>query len=125
MDNPTSPHLQIYRIQLTSALSILHRLSGVFSFGGIILIILWLHFAACGKESLAYFIQMLDLKIFKFLLWAIMTSWFFHSINGVRYLVWSLAKGINITNVNKTGFLVIASTVIFSFFISWRLFSGG
>ena len=50
-DRPLSPHLQIYRWQLTSVLSILHRATGVALSGGAILLVWWLVAAATGPEA--------------------------------------------------------------------------
>ena len=48
---PLSPHLQIYQPQLTSLMSILHRLSGVFLSLGSVVLAYWLIAAASGAES--------------------------------------------------------------------------
>ena len=50
-DRPLSPHLQIYRWQLTSVLSILHRAAGIALSAGAILLVWWLVAAATGPET--------------------------------------------------------------------------
>ena len=53
-DRPLSPHLQVYRLQLTSALSIFHRLTGVFLSTGAAMLCCWLLTAAAGPEYYAW-----------------------------------------------------------------------
>jgi succinate dehydrogenase / fumarate reductase cytochrome b subunit len=52
---PLSPHLQIYRWQLTSVLSILHRASGIALSGGAVFLVWWLAAAASGPEAYGAF----------------------------------------------------------------------
>ena len=62
-NRPLSPHLQVYRPQLTSVLSITHRATGVALSAGTILLVWWIVAAASGEE---YFNLIKE----------IMTSWF-------------------------------------------------
>ncbi len=47
-DRPLSPHLQVYRPQLTSVLSIVHRMTGVALAAGMLLLVYWLVAVAAG-----------------------------------------------------------------------------
>ena len=52
-DRPLSPHLQVYRPQITSVMSILHRLTGIALAVGTLLLVWWLVAAAAGPDRLA------------------------------------------------------------------------
>ena len=53
---PLSPHLQIYKPQITSILSIMHRLTGIGLSVGTILIVLWLTSLSLGESIYEYYI---------------------------------------------------------------------
>ncbi len=50
-DRPLSPHLLLYRPQLTSVLSITHRMTGVGLAAGTLLLVYWLVAAATGEAA--------------------------------------------------------------------------
>lgn len=111
-DRPLSPHLTIYRPQITSVLSIAHRVTGVGLTLGAILGVWWFLAAATNP---AYF-ALVD---------GILTSWFgglvlvlsaialwYHFCNGIRHLVWDAGYGFDLDMVQKSGVAVGAGTAI-------------
>lgn len=109
---PTSPHLQIYRPQITSVLSIFHRITGVGMALALILIVWW--FLAASTDN-AYF-EMVD---------GFLTSWFgililggsllafwFHFFNGIRHLKWDAGLAMSKMQVQKSGKIAIAAALI-------------
>lgn len=109
---PLSPHLGIYRWQLTMALSILHRASGVFlSIGAVILVVVLTAVAMgasqfdCVQEWLAHPIGLILLAGWSFAL-------YLHLANGVRHLVWDAGIGLEKDIANKSGIWVIAFAVL-------------
>jgi len=117
---PTSPHLTIYRKQISSVLSISHRLSGMLLFAALSLISWWLiilqfsNFCEC-------WLKLASCCIVKASLVAISYAGFFHICTGIRHLIWDTGRGFSICSINFTGWLaVIASaalTAIFWFYI--------
>jgi succinate dehydrogenase / fumarate reductase, cytochrome b subunit len=107
---PLSPHLQIYRWQLTSVLSILHRVSGVALAVGAILLISWLGAAADGPQPHAKFQSFLGSWIGLVLLFGWSVALFYHSCNGVRHLWWDTGRGLELKSVYASGWTVIAAT---------------
>ena len=115
---PMSPHLTIYKFQLTSMLSITHRATGIMLAGSTI----GFAFATLlPSGSLDTFFSLVDqvhahgmgyicLFPFKFMLaWPVM----FHACNGLRHLMWDSAKGLKIAEVYKSGYaVVIVSTIL-------------
>ncbi|MBI2706986.1 MAG: succinate dehydrogenase, cytochrome b556 subunit [Proteobacteria bacterium] len=109
---PLSPHLQIYKIQITSLLSILHRGTGILLFLGSIVWALWFVALAAGPESYgqlqALFLHPVGLL---FLMgWAF--SFFYHLCNGLRHLMWDLGYGYDMPTVRFTGWAVVGSSVV-------------
>ncbi len=86
-DRPLSPHLQIYRWQLTSVLSILHRAAGVALTAGAILLVWWLVAAASGPDAYESVADFLGSWLGLLLLFGWSLSLFYHLCNGIRHLV--------------------------------------
>ena len=111
-DRPLSPHLQVYRPQITSMLSILHRITGVGLGVGTLLIAWWLIAAATGPaafETAQAFIGSLFGRLILFgFTWAL----FYHLCNGIRHLIWDAGYGYDLDSVTKTGWLVVVASVV-------------
>ena len=104
---PLSPHLSIYRPQITSVLSIFHRITGVGLSFSVILIVLWIVAIAAGEESykiLAFFYSSpVFLLIFIISLWAL----WYHFFTGLRHLYWDLGLGFSLNSVSISGWMAI------------------
>jgi len=117
---PLSPHLQIYKPQLTSVMSILHRITGVIAFVGAVCILIWL-ISLAWDASLYVFLQevaiSIPVQVFLFLWsWALV----YHLLNGVRHLVWDATKGLELPDIYKSGKLVIGLSIVLTVTI-WAL----
>jgi succinate dehydrogenase / fumarate reductase cytochrome b subunit len=117
---PLSPHLQIYRPQLTSVLSILHRATGVALSLGTLLIVYWLVAMATGPEAYDHAKLVLGSmlgQLFMFLwTWAL----FYHLCNGIRHLIWDAGYGFDMETVYKSGRVVVWTSVILTF-LTWLI----
>lgn len=109
---PLSPHLQIYRWQLTSVLSILHRAAGIALSAGTILLVWWLVAAANGPESFESAQWFLGSPIGLFLLFLWSVALFYHLCNGVRHLWWDTGHGLDLRSVYISGWVALAGTAI-------------
>lgn len=107
-DRPLSPHLQIYRPQLTSVLSITHRLTGVALSVGSPVLVFWLLAAAAGPQSYAALHGFLASWIGLVLLLGWTFSLFFHLCNGVRHLFWDAGYGFELKSIYASGWAVVA-----------------
>jgi succinate dehydrogenase / fumarate reductase cytochrome b subunit len=108
---PLSPHLQVYRWQLTSVLSILHRGSGVALSAGAILLVWWLVAAAEGPHSYAAMQAFLASWLGRILLFGWTLALFYHLCNGLRHLWWDSGRGLELRQVYVGGWAVVAATV--------------
>ncbi|HSC07558.1 MAG TPA: succinate dehydrogenase, cytochrome b556 subunit [Steroidobacteraceae bacterium] len=109
---PLSPSLQIYRPQLTSVLSISHRLTGVLLSAGAIFLVVWLTAAAAGSRSYAALDEFLGSWLGLALLLAWAFSLFFHLCNGVRHLLWDAGYGFELRTIYASGWAVLAVSAL-------------
>ena len=106
-NRPLSPHLQIYKPQLTSFLSICHRMTGIWLTVGVLFLVYWLSSAATGPETFAR-IQGFNGSWFgRLLLFGWTFALFYHLCNGIRHLFWDAGKGFELSTVNRSGILVV------------------
>ncbi len=114
---PLSPHLQIYRPQLTSVLSITHRLSGVALAAGTLLLVYWLAAAAAGPEAYESAQSFVGSFLGRLLLFGWTVGLFFHLCNGIRHLVWDAGYGFELDEVYRSGWTVVVATAVLSLLV--------
>ena len=122
-NNPLSPHLQIYRWQISSLLSIAHRISGVINLLALSLIFFWLILLSLGESNYELFLLIINSFFGKFILIGFTWSMSFHLLSGVRHLAWDLGYGFEIKTANISGIIVIISSLIITI-IFWLLARG-
>lgn len=118
IQRPLSPHISIYRPQITSVLSILHRITGVALYVGLALLIVFLCVVAYFPANYTLLHGLLTSVLGKLFLFGWTLAFYFHFFNGIRHLFWDMGKGFDIPTVNKTGWLVVVLSVLVSL-ISW------
>ncbi len=104
---PLSPHMQIYRPQITSVLSILHRVMGVALSGGAVLLVYWLAAAAYGPEPFARAQDLFASWFGRLVLFGLTFSLFYHLGNGIRHLVWDAGYGFELPALRASGIAVV------------------
>ena len=114
-ERPLSPHLQIYRPQLTSVLSILHRATGVFLALGTLMLTYWLAAAAAAPETYEHAQAIIGSMLGQLLLFLWTWSLFYHLANGIRHLIWDAGYGFDIPSVYRSGKYVIWAPVVLTF----------
>ena len=114
-ERPLSPHLEIYKPQLTSVLSILHRMTGVALAGGTLFLTWWLIAAAMGPEAYAFTQWIWGTWLGYLVLFGFSVSLFFHLCNGIRHLFWDVGQGYEIETVYRSGWSVLAATAVLTF----------
>jgi succinate dehydrogenase cytochrome b subunit len=115
---PLSPHLQVYRWQLTSVMSILHRASGVALAVGAILLVSWVGAAADGPQPYAAFQGFMGSWLGLLLLFGWSVALFYHLCNGIRHLWWDTGRGLELTSVYASGWTVVIATAALTI-IAW------
>jgi succinate dehydrogenase / fumarate reductase cytochrome b subunit len=111
-ERPLSPHLQVYRWQITMTMSILHRVTGVGLTIGAFGLAWWLMAVAAGGEHYAHAAQCLASPLGQFLLFGFSLSLVYHLLNGIRHLLWDAGWGFEIPEFYASGWTVVALTVV-------------
>ena len=111
-NRPLSPHLQIYKPQLTSVLSITHRGTGVFLSIGALFLACWLLAVAGGPESYALMQGYVHAWYGQVLLYAWLFSLYFHLCNGIRHLCWDMGLGLDLKTTYVSGYAVLAASLL-------------
>ena len=111
-NNPLSPHLQIYKWQISSLLSITHRIVGVINILAITLICIWTLSLLLGENS--YEITEIFLISFfgKFLIVFFCWTFSFHILNEIRHLAWDMGYGFDLKVANITGALAFFGSFV-------------
>lgn len=124
---PLSPHLQAYdMLQITSALSISHRITGVLWSASLVLLVWWLLALAAGEEAFSTVQWFLSSWLGVLALAGVVGVVWFHTLLGVRHLAWDAGYGFAIPTVYRTGRAVVAATVALTAltvilgFVFWR-----
>ena len=113
-NNPLSPHLQIYKWQISSLLSITHRIVGVINILAITLICIWVLSLLLGESN--YEITQVFLKSFfgKFMIVFLCWTFSFHILNEIRHLVWDMGYGFDLKVAKITGVLAFVGSFVFT-----------
>ena len=114
MERPLSPFMfpTWYRFEFTSALSILHRLTGIALAAGSILLVWWLIAVAAGGKVFATTHAFLSSPIGLVLLFGWSGAFFYHLCNGIRHLAWDAGYGFEIRSASRSGYAVVGATVL-------------
>tara|TARA_B100000579_G_C22450921_1_gene674272 strand:- start:39 stop:416 length:378 start_codon:yes stop_codon:yes gene_type:complete len=110
--NPLTPHLQIYKWQISSLLSITHRITGVINAVAISLICIWLLIVINNEEII--FQNLLNSRFGKFLSISLCWTFSFHILNEIRHLAWDAGYGYDPKISKLTGY----ATLVLSFLLA-------
>ena len=109
---PLSPHLQVYRPQLTSMMSITHRATGVALTTGTLVLAAWLVAVAIGGETYKMVAMAVVHPLGQFVLFGYSAALIYHALNGIRHLTWDLGFGLTIPEVYRSGHIVLFLTFL-------------
>ncbi|MEM7641870.1 MAG: succinate dehydrogenase, cytochrome b556 subunit [Pseudomonadota bacterium] len=111
-NRPLSPHLQVYRPQLTSVTSILTRITGNALILAGLMITWWFVAAAAGPEAFAtadaFLTSWFGKLVFLGSIWAL----WYHTLAGIRHLVWDQGYGLEVETAEKLGWAIIGGSVV-------------
>lgn len=114
LERPLSPHLQVYRFQITMVLSSLHRITGLLLTAGALALGWWLIALANGPEAYRLVEQAFSAWPFKVLLAGWTFCFFFHLSNGIRHLFWDTGRGFEPAQYRASGWAVVVVSVLVS-----------
>lgn len=117
-ERPLSPHLQIYRPQWTSVLSITHRLTGVLLSVGLIPLVVWIVALGSGPDAFSS-VRVVYSHPLMILVWGAWTfALFYHLCNGVRHLLWDAGYLLDLKGAFVSGLTVVIVAIVLTA-ISW------
>ena len=93
IERPLSPHLQIYRVTLTMAMSLAHRATGLALYVGTLLLVWWLVAAASGPTAYADVQAFIGSFIGRLIIFGYTWALMHHLLSGIRHFVWDLGYG--------------------------------
>ena len=111
---PISPHLQIYKPQITSILSISHRITGVSLNFSLIIIVLGLFCLTLGEKYFTYFIFIMSSIPLKIIMFLTILGFCYHFLNGIRHIIWDFGLFLENKSSAILGYLVVALSMISS-----------
>lgn len=123
-ERPLSPHLQVYRWQITMVMSILHRATGVALTVGAFGMAWWLLMLARGGEAADRAMACVQSPFGLLCASVFSLCLVYHLLNGIRHLLWDTGRGYDIPSVYKTGWTVAVLTLVVTAAI-WFLALGG
>lgn len=111
-NRPLSPHLQIYRPQLTSITSILTRITGNALLISGLLIVWWFLAASYGPEAFATADGVLTSWFGDLVLALSVLGLWYHTLAGIRHLIWDTGRGFEIETAEKLGWVCLVGSVL-------------
>jgi succinate dehydrogenase / fumarate reductase cytochrome b subunit len=123
-ERPLSPHLQVYKPQITSVMSIVHRITGVVLALGSLVLAAWLVAAASAPQTFDAFGALMGSLVGKLALFVFSACLVYHFLNGLRHLVWDTGRGYDIPKVYASGYAVLALSVVLTAVLWWFALGG-
>jgi succinate dehydrogenase / fumarate reductase, cytochrome b subunit len=117
-NRPLSPHLQVYRWQLTMVLSIVHRATGIALCAGVPFLLYWIWSLTASENGYYQAQAFFASAIGRIILFGFSVSLFYHLCNGIRHLVWDAGKCLELPAVYRSGRVVVVATAVLTV-IAW------
>ena len=115
---PLSPHLQIYKPQITSILSITHRVTGLCLNLILILVALWLLSLMFGEKMYHHYIFLMSSLPIRIIIFFTILGFTYHMMNGIRHIFWDFGLFIENKSATIFGYSVVIITISLSLYIS-------
>ena len=117
-NRPLSPHLQVYRPQLTSITSILTRITGNALLLGALLAVWWFLAAASSPAYFAVVDGIVTSVIGDLIMFGSLWALWYHTLAGIRHLIWDNAMMLEIETAEKLGWAVVIGSVLLTLLTS-------
>ena len=116
-ENPLSPHIQIYSWNISSLISISHRIVGVINIQILILVCIWISLLSLGEANYEYIKFFLQSFFGKFLIICIIWSFTFQILSEIRHLFWDFGYGFELKTSKISGLIVIFGSLVLTILI--------
>ncbi len=122
-ERPLSPHLQVYKVELPMLLSGLHRITGLALSVGSILLVAWILCAVYSDTAFVSMNKFFGGYIGQFVLFGWTFSLIYHSVSGVRHLIWDTGSLLDVEQILSSSKMVVAITAVLTL-LAWFLAGG-
>ena len=112
INRPLSPHVGIYKWQVSNTLSILHRATGIFLSLGSLALVAWVVATALGQSSYDAVLSILSSPLGLLVLFGQSFAFFYHLANGIRHLVWDAGYGFDKQVAQKSGWVAFIVSLL-------------
>jgi succinate dehydrogenase / fumarate reductase cytochrome b subunit len=112
INRPLSPHVGIYKWQVSNTLSILHRATGIFLSLGSLALVAWIVATALGQSSYDTVLSILSSPLGLLVLFGQSFAFFYHLANGIRHLVWDAGYGFDKQVAQKSGWVAFIASLL-------------
>jgi len=112
INRPLSPHVGIYKWQVSNTLSILHRATGIFLSLGSLALVAWVVATALGQSSYDAVLSILSSPLGLLVLFGQSFAFFYHLANGIRHLVWDAGYGFDKRVAQKSGWVAFIVSLL-------------
>lgn len=124
-NRPLSPHLGVYRWQVSNTLSIIHRLTGVLLAFGALALTVWLVALASGPDAYLGIVGLFGSPPGVLLLFGWTFCFFYHLCNGIRHLCWDAGLGFDLARARASGMTVVVCAVLLTLLFWIAVLAGG
>lgn len=111
-ERPLSPHLQIYKPLFTMMMSIVHRITGVALYFGVMLLVIALVLMATNKAAYAAIIAFEQLWVGKLVLIGFVWALIHHALGGIRHFIWDTGRGFGVEEREWLAKLTLAGSLL-------------
>tara|TARA_B100000900_G_C20535400_1_gene698136 strand:+ start:132 stop:518 length:387 start_codon:yes stop_codon:yes gene_type:complete len=118
---PLSPHLQIYKPQVTSILSISHRVSGFALNFSLIILVFGLLCTALGEKYYNFFVLIIKSFPSKIIIFLTILGFSYHLFNGIRHIIWDFGFFLENKSSAIFGYLIIFLALVSSVIICYMV----
>ncbi len=115
---PISPHLQIYKPQITSILSITHRVTGFCLNLILIIVLLWLLSLSLGENTYNNYIKFMSFIPMRLIIFFSIMVFTYHMLNGIRHIFWDFGLFMENRSAAIFGYSIVVVSISLSIYIS-------
>ncbi|MFL2661020.1 MAG: succinate dehydrogenase, cytochrome b556 subunit [Alphaproteobacteria bacterium] len=115
---PLSPHLQIYKPQITSILSITHRITGFALNFSLVVFVIGLLSISSGEKYYSIYLSILKTLPFKIVFFLTILGFTYHLLNGFRHILWDFGLFLENRSASIFGYIIIILSLISSIYVA-------
>lgn len=117
---PLSPHLSIYKPQISSVLSIGHRITGCGLFLSTTLMMWWFALWVFSDFD-SWYLAIFDYTLIKVMIFFTIYGYSYHLCTGIRHLIWDIGIGYDISSMKFSGWVAVCGSLILTLILTYLI----